>query len=277
MLISHPNDRRFLQSTLNDPLFSTYVKNLIKKQLSFSHASWAFWQIIMSSWLFFSKQILRCFVEGSFTVSLFMDSHLCSSHRTHHNLYWRSWHSQPILLWNLVEQWWGYWWLPPHWQQVSPRCNAVYPRALHLPWLPSAQTCSVRHRIPAKKEKKYYHIIMYHHELIKIYLSRYQKLGKRLGTVHKHLLGGWYKKGVLKIFDLCMGGGLEKNYHKFSSIDWVYMLFYGVDPQFSCYLRFEGRGVKNVHNIFFCIRPPRIFFVNGPLMSAKDQFPSSVD
>ena len=41
--------------------------------------------------------------------------------------------------------------------------------------------------------------------------------------------GAWFKKGALKIFDPCKAGP-EKNYHKFSSKNWVYMLFYGVDP-----------------------------------------------
>ena len=37
------------------------------------------------------------------------------------------------------------------------------------------------------------------------------------------------KKGAPKICDPFKGGP-EKNYHKFSSKNWVNMLFYGVDP-----------------------------------------------
>ena len=51
-----------------------------------------------------------------------------------------------------------------------------------------------------------------------------------LGNVHrKPFWGAWCKKGALNIFDPCLGD-LEKNYHKFSSKNWVYMPFYGVDP-----------------------------------------------
>ena len=45
--------------------------------------------------------------------------------------------------------------------------------------------------------------------------------------------GPWCKKGEggLKFLTLVRGGGAEKNHHKFSSKNWVYMLFYyGVDP-----------------------------------------------
>ena len=47
------------------------------------------------------------------------------------------------------------------------------------------------------------------------------------------LVGGLMQKvGALNIFDPCKMGALKKNYHKFSSENWVCvnMLFYGVDP-----------------------------------------------
>ena len=53
-------------------------------------------------------------------------------------------------------------------------------------------------------------------------------------------------------------GALKKNYYKFSSKHWLYMLFNGVDPQLKGPLTlFEvWRGKEKFSQYFFCITPP---------------------
>ena len=52
---------------------------------------------------------------------------------------------------------------------------------------------------------------------------------KGLGTTHKYLQGGLMQNERLLNFLTLVRGGLEKYHHKFSSGNWVYMIFYGVD------------------------------------------------
>ena len=77
-----------------------------------------------------------------------------------------------------------------------------------------------------------------------------------LETIHKHLLGAWSKRGALKVL---AWGEDWKNDHKFSWENWVYMIFYGIDPQFSCHksralklLRSE-RGAQKISTIIIII------------------------
>ena len=81
-------------------------------------------------------------------------------------------------------------------------------------------------------------------------------------------MGAWYKKGTLKFFDPCkLSGGLEINYHKFSSKNWVYMLFYGLTRIFHGKeggLNFFWVWRRGPH-FFFLHQAPCQVFVNGPL------------
>ena len=70
------------------------------------------------------------------------------------------------------------------------------------------------------------------------------------------LRGFWCKKGALQIYDPCKGA-LTKKYHKFSSKNWVKMLFYGVDPNF--------HGKKRGPLIFLGWKgAPILIFASGP-------------
>ena len=80
--------------------------------------------------------------------------------------------------------------------------------------------------------------------------------------------GTWCKKGALKIFDPCKGGGLKKITTDFPlkikftcfSRGWP-VIFMAKRDGPEIFLRSEG-GPKNI----FCIRPPLQVFVNSPLL-----------
>ena len=76
--------------------------------------------------------------------------------------------------------------------------------------------------------------------------------------------------GGLKVWSLAIQGGFQKNYHKFASENWVYMLFYGFTNNFhgkkgacSYFEVCRGGGSKIfLQKEYFCIRTPFIQIIS---------------